>query len=160
MPKFAKRLVYERELIQIIEANSNFFGQRGTHSLGCDVLFLRSSGLDTYMHCFWGEVKTSKHHRINFSVKLLEQYNEYLRLWKERNIITYYFYRLITQKQFYDHKPEKGRLEVKKFREGHKEDKWRVLRVAQLPRTRNDRPYLDFFNGSAMTIDEFLKLFP
>jgi hypothetical protein len=160
MPRFAKRLVYERELIQIIESKSDFFGQRGTHSLGCDVLFLRSSGLSTYMFCFWGEVKTSKHHKINFSAKLLEQYNEYLKLWNERKIITYYFYRLITQKQYYDYKPERNRLEVKKFREGHKKDKWRVLRVDQLPLNRNGRPYLDFFYERSMTIDEFLALFP
>ena len=160
MGRFSNRLQYERELIQIIESKSNFFGQRGTHSLGCDVLFLRGSMLDTYMHCFWGEVKTSKSHKINFSLKLREQYDQYLKLWDERKIITYYFFRIITSKTFYDYKDSNREIAVKKLRKGHKEDKWRVFLISDVPKTRNDNPYLDFFNENAMTIDFFLERFP
>lgn len=160
MGRFSNRLPYERELIQIIESKSNFFGQRGTHSLGCDVLFLRSSGLDTYMFCFWGEVKSSKSHKINFSAKLREQYDNYINLWNDRKIITYYFFRIITSKTFYEYKDSNKEIAVKKLRHGHKEDKWRVFRITDVPKTRNNNPYLDFFNEKAMTIDEFLEVFP
>jgi hypothetical protein len=112
------------------------------------------------MFCFWGEVKTSRAHKINFSEKLRDQYDAYIKLWNERNIITYYFFRLITSKTFYEYKNTDRELTVKKLRQGHKEDKWRVFRINDVPMTRNDNPYLDFFNEKAMTIDFFLERFP
>ncbi|UCH88474.1 MAG: hypothetical protein JSV49_09470 [Thermoplasmata archaeon] len=159
MSAIAKRLEYERELIQIIESKTNFFGQRGTHSQGIDVLLFKTSGLDGYSFCVRGEVKTSGSHKINMSGKVHEQYDRYLEVWKDRRVMTFYFYRLLTSKQYYPHKSNNNsEFEVTKFRQGHKEDKWLVFRIDQLPKNRNGKPYLDFFDQTAMTMDDFIDL--
>jgi hypothetical protein len=161
MARIAKRLEYERELIQIVQSKRpDFYGQRGTHSQGIDVLFFKPSGIDGFAHCIRAEVKTSNSHKIMFPSKVREQYARYMDIWDERRIITFYFYRLLTSKTFYKYKINRNETEVKIFREGKKEDKWRVFRIDELPQTRKETPYLGFFHENAMVIDEFLKLFP
>lgn len=161
MAGFAKRLDYERELIHVIEAKrDDFFGQRGTHSQGIDVLFFKPSGIQDYSFCIRGEVKTSNSHKIQFSQKLLEQYNKYMKLWSERRIKTFYFFRLLTSKQQYQYKDNSKELRVKIFRAGRKEDKWHAISIDKLPLNRNGRPFLNFFDENALSIEDFLEIFP
>lgn len=155
MSAVAKRLEYERELIQIISDRSDFFGQRGTHSQGIDVLFFKTTGLIYTSKCFRGEVKTSRTPKMFFSTKVKEQYQRYKTIWEEQRIMTIYFFRLLTSTRNYKYKNENKELEVKIFRS--KEDKWRVFRIDQLPMTRNGQPYLKFFHRNAMEIDKFIN---
>jgi hypothetical protein len=158
MAAIAKRLEYERELIQIVEERSDYFGQRGTHSQGIDVLFFKGSGLDFKSFCIMGEVKTSGSHKINITGKVKEQYERYMNLWNNHRVLTYYFFRLLTSKQYYQYKSMHKELEVNIFRQGFREDKWRVFRIDELPLNRNNNPFLDFFNSNGMKLDEFLEM--
>ena len=155
MRRFAKRLPYERELIQIISEKTDYFGQRGTHSQGIDVLFFKTSGLIYKSHSFRCEVKTSKSEKIFFSEKLREQYNRYMDIWINHRIMTIYFFRLLTNTRNYQYKNENKEPDVVIFRKN--EDKWRVFRIDQLPRTRTDQPLLYFFHNNGMTIEKFLE---
>ena len=157
----SKRDEYERELIEIIGSRSDFFGQRGTHSKGIDVLFLKTTGMKYESKCIRGEVKTSAAPKIYLTVtkRSLAQYNNYLDIWNTHRVMTFYFFRLITSKRRLERKTRTGEYDLIMFREGHKEDKWRVFTLDKLPMSRNDRPYLDLFDENAMTIKEFLELF-
>lgn len=158
----AKRANFERELVQIITDKSGFFGQRGTHTDGVDVMFFKaiedSPNWSKAVRC---EIKTTVETKRRFSrdKKLLKQYYMYRETLEKYGIMTFYFLRTLDKHRKLEQKNRKKEvLTTIEFRDGYLEDKWRVFKVDELPKTKDGAAYLDFFDPNAMTIDEFLVM--
>ena len=93
------RTRYERELIKIlsVELAEGWYGQRGVHSAGVDVLMFKSLDLDSIL--FMGlrlEVKSkNKPFPFYLNAREREQYQTYLRLWEEKEVETVYAFRKV-----------------------------------------------------------------
>ncbi len=158
----AKRANFERELVLIITGKKDYFGQRGTHTDGIDVMFFkaidRSNSWSKAVRC---EIKTTIDTKRRFSrdQKLMKQYFMYREILEKYGIMTFYFLRTLDKHKKIEFKNRKKEvLKTIEFRDGYLEDKWRVFKVDELPRTKEGSPYLDFFDPNAMTIDDFLEL--
>ena len=117
-----RRTRYERELIKVLcsELGDNWYGQRGAHSEGVDVLMFKS--LDSHPILFMGlrlEVK-SKNEVFPFYLNERErqQYNTYLKLYEEKNVETVYAFRKV----------------------GGSGEKWRFCRLTEFSTTKNGNP--------------------
>lgn len=157
----AKREAYERELVQIISnKHKRLYGQRGTHTDGIDVLFFIGTDQLNLTYSIRCEVKTTIDTVRYFDKKLLEQYNNYMRLLHEYKVMTFYCFRTLIKKKVIEKKNRKGEVLHKiELRDGKPEDKWRIFRVDEVPQNNRGTPYLDFFHEDGKTIDQFIDLF-
>lgn len=158
----AKRDAYEREFVQIIKEKENrIYGQRGTHSDGVDVLlFIGNPENIHWTYSIRCEIKTTIDTVRYFSEKLRDQYENYLEIKRNYNVLTYYCFRTLSKKKKIEKKKKKDKDQKPiEFRDGHPEDKWRVFKVDEIPQNNRGTPYLDFFSEDGKTIDEFLGLF-
>lgn len=158
----AKRANFERELVIIITEKTGFFGQRGTHTDGVDVMFFKAlENSVNWAKAIRCEIKTTIDTKRWFTrdPKMMKQYFAYREILEKHGIMTFYFFRTLDKHKTIELKNRKKEvLKSIEFRDGHLEDKWRVFRVNDLPMTKDFTPYLDFFDDKAMTIDEFLEL--
>jgi hypothetical protein len=158
----AKRDSFERELVQIITEKTGFFGQRGTHTDGVDVMFFKAmENSDIWTQAIRCEIKTTVETKRWFTrdQKMMKQYFTYREILEKYGIMTFYFFRTLDRHKSIELKNRKKEvIKAIEFRDGHIEDKWRVFKVNDLPMTKDFSPYLDFFDEKAMTIDEFINL--
>ena len=100
-----KRDAYERELVQIIEEKEKrIYGQRGTHSDGLDVLlFIGSPQNPHWTYSIRCEIKTSIDTIRYFNKKLIEQYENYLKIIKDHHVLTYYCFRTLNKKKIIEY---------------------------------------------------------
>ena len=116
------RTRYENELIRFLtdELGEDWFGQRGTHSLGIDVLLSRKGRFPHISETSLFEVKTMKSWPFYLSKRNRDQYSRYQTLLDEKGVEVIYAIRII----------------------GSKTDKWRFAPISLFETTRNGHPKL------------------
>jgi Holliday junction resolvase len=116
------RTRYEGELIKVLKENmgEEWFGQRGTHSLGVDVLFSHEGHQPFISHTAFFEVKSMKSWPFYLSKRNREQYDRYAKLFEEKKVEVIYGIRIV----------------------GGKGDKWRFAPLTGFSTTKNGHPKL------------------
>jgi len=118
------RTRYERELIKVlsVELGEEWFGQRGAHSDGVDVLMFKS--LETHPILFMGlriEVKSKNEpYPMYLSEREREQYFKYKKLFDERDVETVYAVRKV----------------------GGTGEKWRFCHLSDFSYSKNGNPMI------------------
>ncbi len=125
------------------------------------MFFKAISNSNTWAKAVRCEIKTTvdTKRRLSRDKKLIKQHNMYLEILDKYGIMTYYFLRTLDKHKTLELKNRKKEI-IKsiEIRGGYPEDKWRVFKVDELPKTKEGAAYLDFFDPNAMTIDEFLEM--
>ena len=118
------RTRYERELIKVLSAELGeaWFGQRGAHSDGVDVLMFKTLPLDSIT--FMGlrlEVKSKNEpYPLYLSEREREQYANYKKLYDDKDVETVYAIRKV----------------------GGLGEKWRFCRLSDFSKSKNGNPML------------------
>ena len=116
------RTRYEGELIKVLieEIGEDWFGQRGTHSLGVDVLFSHEGHQPFISQTVFFEVKSMKSLPFFLSKRNREQYERYRRMFEEKGVEVIYAIRTV----------------------GGRGEKWRFAPLTGFATTKNGNPKL------------------
>tara|TARA_B100001778_G_scaffold334927_1_gene349160 strand:- start:4773 stop:5192 length:420 start_codon:yes stop_codon:yes gene_type:complete len=116
------RTRYEGELIKVLIENmgEDWFGQRGTHSLGVDVLFSHEGHQPFISNTVFFEVKTMKSWPFYLSKRNREQYSRYITLFEEKKVEVIYAIRIV----------------------GGNGERWRFSPITGFSTTKNGHPKL------------------
>jgi|TARA_R110000751_G_scaffold299834_1_gene411301 Holliday junction resolvase len=127
------RTRFERELIKLLceELGSEWYGQRGAHSDGVDVLMFKS--LESQPILFMGiriEVKSkNKLFPVYLNKRERQQYQTYLQLYEDKNVETIYAFRKV----------------------GGQGEKWRFCRLTEFGITKKGNPSVRYEDTIGMT---------
>ena len=94
------RTRYEGELIKVLthELGQEWFGQRGTHSHGIDVIMFKTSQEKIYAKAVLFEVKSLTKWPFYMSGRNKEQYEKYRNLLEDKQVEVIYAIRVVNQK--------------------------------------------------------------
>lgn len=113
---------FENELVKVLteELGDEWFGQRGTHSYGIDVIMFKSSDNVISPKAVLFEVKSISKWPFYLSAKNKQQYERYLQLLEAKGVEVIYAIRMM----------------------GEKVDKWRFAKITTFSTTSRGNPCL------------------